>query len=38
VLEALSLLEFAGEKQALILGSCMGVSLATAFAARHPQA
>lgn len=36
--EALSLLELAGEKRALILGSCMGVSLATAFAARHPQA
>lgn len=38
VLEAQALLEFAGEKQALILGSCMGAGLATAFAARHPQA
>lgn len=37
VLEAQALLEFAGEKQALILGSCMGAALATAFAARHPQ-
>lgn len=37
VLEAQALLEFAGEKKALILGSCMGAALATAFAARHPQ-
>lgn len=38
VLEAQALLEFGGEKQALILGSCMGAGLATAFAARHPEA
>ena len=38
VLEACELLEHAGEKQALILGSCMGAALATAFAARHPEA
>ena len=38
VLEAQALLEFAGEKKALILGSCMGAGLATVFAARHPQA
>ena len=37
VLEAKALLEFAGEKKALILGSCMGAALATAFAERHPQ-
>ncbi len=38
VLEARAMLEFAGETKALILGSCMGAALATAFAARHPQA
>ncbi len=37
VLEAKAMLEFAGEKKALILGSCMGAALATAFAERHPQ-
>jgi pimeloyl-ACP methyl ester carboxylesterase len=37
VLEAKSLLEYAGEKRALILGSCMGAALATAFAARHAE-
>jgi pimeloyl-ACP methyl ester carboxylesterase len=37
VLEAKALLEFAGEKKALILGSCMGAALATAFAERHPE-
>ena len=36
VLEAKVMLEFAGEKKALILGSCMGAALATAFAERHP--
>jgi pimeloyl-ACP methyl ester carboxylesterase len=38
VLEAKALLELAGENKALILGSCMGAGLATAFAVRHPQA
>lgn len=38
VREAQVLLEVAGERKALILGSCMGAALATAFAARHPQA
>lgn len=37
VLEAKAMLEFAGEKKALILGSCMGAALATAFAERHPD-
>ena len=38
VKEAKALLDFAGEKEAYILGCCMGASLAAAFAARHPQA
>ena len=38
VLEAQALLQHAGESQALILGSCMGAALATAFAERHPEA
>jgi pimeloyl-ACP methyl ester carboxylesterase len=38
VAEAKALLELAGAKQAFILGSCMGASLALAFAARHPSA
>ncbi len=38
VAEAKALLEIAGAKQALVLGSCMGASLALAFAARHPEA
>lgn len=37
VLEAKAMLEHAGEKKALILGSCMGAALATAFAERHPE-
>ncbi len=37
VFEAKAMLEFAGEKKALILGSCMGAALATAFAERHPE-
>ena len=37
VLEAKAMLELAGEKKALILGSCMGAALATAFAERHPE-
>ncbi len=37
VLEAKAILELAGESKALILGSCMGAALATAFAERHPQ-
>jgi len=37
VSEARAMLEFAGEKRALILGSCMGAALATAFAERHPE-
>lgn len=36
--EAKALLDLAGAKQAFILGSCMGASLALAFAARHPAA
>jgi len=36
VVEAKSLLDLVGAKQALVLGSCMGASLALAFAARHP--
>jgi pimeloyl-ACP methyl ester carboxylesterase len=35
--EAEALLDLAGAKQAIILGSCMGASLALAFAARHPE-
>ena len=38
VAEAKALLDLAGAKEALILGSCMGASLALAFAARHPSA
>jgi pimeloyl-ACP methyl ester carboxylesterase len=38
VAEAKALLELAGAKQAFILGSCMGASLALAFAARQPAA
>ena len=38
VQEAKSLLDLAGAKEAHILGSCMGASLALAFAARHPAA
>ena len=37
VSEARALLDLAGAKSALILGSCMGASLALAFAVRHPQ-
>ncbi len=36
--EAKALLDLAGAKQATILGSCMGASLALAFAVRHPSA
>src|SRR5256885_11132472 len=36
--EARGLLDLAGAKQAFILGSCMGASLALAFAARQPRA
>jgi pimeloyl-ACP methyl ester carboxylesterase len=36
VKEAKALLEAAGAGRAIILGSCMGASLALAFAARHP--
>jgi pimeloyl-ACP methyl ester carboxylesterase len=38
VREAKALLDLAGAEQAYILGSCMGASLALAFAARHPSA
>jgi pimeloyl-ACP methyl ester carboxylesterase len=38
VKEAKALLDLAGAKDALILGSCMGASLALAFAVRHPSA
>lgn len=38
VREAKELLELAGARQALILGSCFGASLALAFAVRHPAA
>jgi pimeloyl-ACP methyl ester carboxylesterase len=38
VQEAKALLDLAGAKQAYILGSCMGASLALAFAVRHPDA
>ena len=37
VREAKALLDLAGAKQAFILGSCMGASLALAFAVRHPS-
>jgi len=36
--EAKTLLDLAGAKQAYVLGSCMGASLALAFAVRHPSA
>ena len=38
VAEAKGLLDLAGAKEAYILGSCMGASLALAFAVRHPSA
>jgi pimeloyl-ACP methyl ester carboxylesterase len=38
VQEARALLDLAGAKQAYVLGSCMGASLALAFAVRHPSA
>ena len=38
VAEAKGLLDLAGAKKAYILGSCMGASLALAFAVRHPAA
>ena len=38
VQEAKGLLDLAGAGQATLLGSCMGASLALAFAARHPAA
>jgi len=38
VLEAKAMLDLAGAKRALILGSCMGAALALAFAVRHPAA
>ena len=38
VAEAKALLDLAGAKTATILGSCMGASLALAFATRHPSA
>ena len=38
VYEAKALLDLAGAKQAYLLGSCMGASLALAFAVRHPSA
>ena len=38
VKEAHALLNLAGFKSAYILGCCMGASLATAFATRHPEA
>jgi len=38
VSEAKALLDLSGAKTALVLGSCMGASLALAFAVRHPQA
>ena len=37
VREALGLLDLAQAKQAYILGGCMGASLVTAFAVRHPE-
>jgi len=36
--EAKGLLDLAGAENAYVLGSCMGASLALAFAARHPSA
>src|SRR5258706_866269 len=36
--EAKALLDLAGAREAYILGSCMGASLALAFAVRHPSA
>ena len=36
--EAKALLDLVGARQAYILGCCMGASLATAFAVRHPAA
>jgi pimeloyl-ACP methyl ester carboxylesterase len=38
VAEAKALLDLAGAKQAIVLGSCMGASLALAFAVRHASA
>jgi len=38
VREAKALLDLAGAKRAYVLGSCMGASLALAFAVRHPGA
>jgi pimeloyl-ACP methyl ester carboxylesterase len=38
VQEAKELLDLSGAKQAYVLGSCMGASLALAFAVRHPGA
>ena len=38
VAEAKGLLDLAGAKDAYVLGSCMGASLALAFAVRHPAA
>jgi pimeloyl-ACP methyl ester carboxylesterase len=38
VQEAKALLDLAGAEQAYVLGSCMGASLALAFAVRHPTA
>jgi pimeloyl-ACP methyl ester carboxylesterase len=38
VAEAKALLDLAGAKDAYVLGSCMGASLALAFAVRHPSA
>jgi len=38
VAEAKALLDLAGAKEAYVLGSCMGASLALAFAVRHPSA
>ncbi len=38
VQEAKALLDLAGAREATILGSCMGASLALAFAVRHPSA
>jgi pimeloyl-ACP methyl ester carboxylesterase len=38
VREAKALLDLAGARDAFILGSCFGASLALAFAVRHPQA
>ena len=35
--EAKALLDFAGARQAYVLGGCMGASLAMALAARHPD-